>query len=506
MHKKAVAAIMWGTLPTGEWLSQHSWKVPPLCPKCDCRDGILHTIVGCPVDQAASVVGARSDWQKALCCGEVTEPVREDDSERKLQGFINGFAVHPSEIHFEEDGELFTDGSCKYVSMRFAGASGAVVQFTADGTELALAGCVPSHLPQSAVCGEGWAVDLLSLGIRNGKADGSPHRPGSLTVWADCEAMIKGFVNSRALRLTSFPYEGFFRNSALDAVSAFKKVDAHVAEFEAQRAGWHAQWRGNDRADERAKHKRPQAVGDPEGWAKERRAATKLLQDLLDSIGLEDLWAPMKRERPAAGSRVRAAREHDPAAHRPVFLGSGWVCRDCGVAFRSFRGAAASSCPGRVPAASLAHRSHNLHTARFGDACGADACLVLCSACGAHGTSQVLKLAAPCPAAGGGGGSRARYRKQAAAVRNGFHPSRPGFKLFCMNPLPRQEPVRPHAATLAEQPACKRARSDIVAEELFFRGGPGNAEDPALLAFSGADADPFDFEPAPLTEEFGFEM
>ena len=62
--------------------------------------------------------------------------------------------------------------------------------------------------------------------------------------------------------------------------------------------------------------------------------------------------------------------------------------------------------------------------------------LVVCTACGAHGTSRTVNLAKACSAQTAAAGERdAPYRRQARAIAKGLHPSRKDVKLRGLRPL-----------------------------------------------------------------------
>ena len=74
----------------------------------------------------------------------------------------------------------------------------------------------------------------------------------------------------------------------------------------------------------------------------------------------------MCRNKPEAG-RHKATRARRPMAeHQLTFNASGrWACLGCGASFKYYGAAAASSCPGLLPAARCAHRTHLLYAASF---------------------------------------------------------------------------------------------------------------------------------------------
>ena len=139
--------------------------------------------------------------------------------------------------------------------------------------------------------------------------------------------------------------------------------------------------------------------------------------------------------RPAAeyrpGGRAKAIRREPgrKKEHKVVFTGRGWTCTSCGKTFKDRRAATVGECAGMLPAALLAHPTHQVHFASFVD-CNVELPLVGCTRCGAHGTSKVANLAAPCPAAAAteARSRNAPFRRQAAAVAKMVHPSRRGVQ------------------------------------------------------------------------------
>ena len=105
------------------------------------------------------------------------------------------------------------------------------------------------------------------------------------------------------------------------------------------------------------------------------------------------------------------------------------------MASRSYEGATGGQCLGLLAAARLAHGTHALYTAYFGEQ-GAELPLVFCARCGAHGTTRAAKLALPCPAPPGGHVPKdAPYRKQASLAAKRMHPSKPKKALTLVTPL-----------------------------------------------------------------------
>ena len=204
----------------------------------------------------------------------------------------------------------------------------------------------------------------------------------------------------------------------------------------------------------------------------------RLLCELLGSLGA-GLWKTMRGSRPAVGRAHAAADPAAGPAHVPVFGGGSWHCGICGVASRSYAAAAAGHCPGQLVAATAAHESHALHWATFGEAGGATP-LVLCTACGAHGSHQAINLRRPCPDRGAGQGraEAARYRKQASAVARRMHPSRPGTALSDLRPLKLRK-----VAVCAGGPGPSHADSgETAAADETAMGGPSGLSSAAGTA------------------------
>ena len=269
------------------------------------------------------------------------------------------------------------------------------MQLGSDGILRSIAGPVPKHLPQRAVCGESYAVGLLAEVLSRGDLeDEQPHEERSVNNGIDCSSVIASWLKHDEDRKSSFPYRGFFRAAGCKAGAPFK-VDAHMPEFEAVQQGWHKSWKTNDTADWLAKEARAKWQGSPGDWIKDRRRRTKLLIQLLESMGPpEVLWSTMFRERPAAGRSRALANGAALPSHVLTATGRGWSCLVCGTAFRSHQRAASSKCPGQLPAATAAHSSHNLHAACFQEdgARGDLQQLVLCVNCGAHGTADRVSI------------------------------------------------------------------------------------------------------------------
>ena len=308
---------------------------------------------------------------------------------------------------------------------------------------------------------------MLSEVLARGDLEtGSPHLPGSIRNGIDCAAVLAAAAPKHG-KCSHFPYRGIYRAEGFLAASLFK-VAAHEPEFVAKRDGWHHTWKLNDTVDWLAKRAVATRCGEPDVWKKDRRGRLRLLQQLLGSLGPESLWAPMCRNKPETG-RHRATRARKPMAeHRLTFSASGrWVCLSCGASFTAYGHAAASSCPGLLPAARCAHRSHLLYTAAFVEPGGRDVRqpIVFCARCGAHGTSRVANLAVACPLARGTAtpGRHAPCRKAARLVAKLKHPSRKGVDLLDPRPLKgygadngRMDEVK----VAMVQPAAAKRKSD----------------------------------------------
>ena len=215
---------------------------------------------------------------------------------------------------------------------------------------------------------------------------------------------------------------------------------------------------GNNLADEFAGRARPALTAPPRPWIVDRRERRKLLRELLTSLQPDDLWHQMCSSRPAV-ARASAVAEPAGEHHLPVFSGSGWACSTCGLAARQYRALMGAECPGRMLAATAAHASHVLHAAEFGDA-GVTLRLVLCTACGAHGTSKAINLAKPCPAGAAVAGDRdVPFRRQARLAARGLHPSKSKVPLHGLRPLRLAAAWRAgkcaHAAAAAEEEAVQ---------------------------------------------------
>ena len=181
------------------------------------------------------------------------------------------------------------------------------------------------------------------------------------------------------------------------------------------------------------------------------------------------------------GTRALVEPDADALAHAPAFIHGSWACRVCGKTSRTHAAASAGVCTGRLQAAQEAHASHSLHAAFFGEV-GGRLPLVLCSRCGAHGTSKATNLAKPCPAVGCGSGQTGRkrqpYYKQARAVQQGRHPSRPGVMLQGLAPLgiARRQPAPPAPPVPPPPPpgaAVGPAVGDAGPQLAAAAGGPG---------------------------------
>ena len=395
-----------------------------------------------------------------------------------MQEFISGCRVTAGTVKFRLDRETCTDGSASFAGTRFASASGAAIQLLPEGGFVALARACRRDGPQSAVAGEMLGMELLGMGLARGEPEGEPHAKGSINNGVDCSSVISAFRANRAGRpAKKFPFEGVFRGAGQQCVGSLFKIAAHTWEEDARREGWHSSWVGNDVADTYAKLARPALDRDPAPWLRERRARHRLLCELLGSLG-SGLWKAMRGSRPAVGRSHAVADPAAGPAHVPVFGGGIWHCGVCGVAARSYTAAAAGQCPGQLVAATAAHESHALHWATFGEAGGATP-LVLCAACGAHGSHKAINLCRPCPARGAGQGTAeaARYRKQASAVARRMHPSRPRTALSELRPLKLQKLIAGGGGP---------GPSNAVSGETAAAGEPAAGASSGLLSAAGA--------------------
>ena len=148
------------------------------------------------------------------------------------------------------------------------------------------------------------------------------------------------------------------------------------------------------------------------------------------------------------------------------------VVRHC---FEVLPGACGKRLPRAAGSLPFAHASHQLHVGYFGEA-GSQLPLVLCTRCGAHGTTRAAKLAVPCPAAGGTAVPRsAPHRKQASLVARGWHPSRqPRTPLCHVRPLHTRGAPDSVATTAGGAPAAGTPANS----QGYKRGPPGAVAPP----------------------------
>ena len=119
--------------------------------------------------------------------------------------------------------------------------------------------------------------------------------------------------------------------------------------------------------------------------------------------------------------------------------------------------------------------------------------IVLCTACGSHGTQKAINLVSKCPAAGVGKSCKSdAFRKQARRAQKGIHPSKPELKLHGMRLIDVPASTAEVGEERREEKArgCKRAAEPEVAED-----NPEQCRDEgreamrALAALEGAAAE-----------------
>ena len=78
--RRALMAIVWGTLPTPEWRGRHGWKADWQCLRCGAPDGLLHCLVGCRDANPEASTAAFEEWRQALVGKKLEEPKVEGDA------------------------------------------------------------------------------------------------------------------------------------------------------------------------------------------------------------------------------------------------------------------------------------------------------------------------------------------------------------------------------------------------------------------------------------------
>ena len=131
---KTLGAVVWGVLPTADWLCRHGWRNPGVCPRCDEADDAAHVMFGCVAQAPDAHRIARSEWKEALAVGVHPEPQVELDLTRYVvTEYIDGCLVAPGTVRFRAGLRTYTDGSADNAGTRFATAAAAVVQLGEDG-------------------------------------------------------------------------------------------------------------------------------------------------------------------------------------------------------------------------------------------------------------------------------------------------------------------------------------------------------------------------------------
>ena len=207
---KALGAIIWEVLPTGQWLSRHGWRVEEACPRCEEADDLVHALAGCVLDGPEAHTMARREWQEALCPGSAIEPdIIVDDVAFRVREYVNGVEMPVGTIRFRAELKVFTDGSAKDIGKRFGRSSGSAVQVLPDGTSVAIIAAVQQGWQQSAISGEVLGLALLGHVLARGQPADTEHQAGSVRVGVDCQAVISAFFEyRRGWDLRKFPHAG----------------------------------------------------------------------------------------------------------------------------------------------------------------------------------------------------------------------------------------------------------------------------------------------------------
>jgi hypothetical protein len=445
--KQVLLLVMWGTLPCGSWLRAHGWALgegSSLCEICGEADGFRHCLVGCEAggpDGGAEAAGRVGGWKVVLAapCGqgggrlaagagsdEGPEPKR-----RRLRGkqhdpevgvlsvprrvysetfgpgefweTRNGFPVPFGTVRFTRGARLFTDGSAVWPGHSFAAAACAVVEKRSDGFEQAVQVSLPPEWPASAVAAEMYAVMVALAVLGRGSPDGCPHEPGSVTLVADCAAVIKiGNMHPSGQLHEKSVFAGCWEECPGGPIGRFVKVAAHRPRSEAAAEGWLEDWIGNDLADVLAKDARPAVIGSGSAWVAADRTARSRLEALVEFLPVGFHRRPFGMAR-TAGVRQLSRQVRPRRAHAYAFVGGFWACMECGSVLRARpRGAglAGPGCPGRPRALRLAHPSHWLRSGfvGHGPAVGVSGGppFTICTKCGFFATARVAGLRKQC--------------------------------------------------------------------------------------------------------------
>ena len=131
---RTLGALIWGVLPTAEWLGSYGWRNPGRCVVCEGADATAHVLFGCAAVRPDAHRIARDEWRRALAAGKRPEPkVAALPSHYVISEFVNGVAVPPGPVKFLAGRPTHPDGSADFMGTRFANAAAAVVQLGEDG-------------------------------------------------------------------------------------------------------------------------------------------------------------------------------------------------------------------------------------------------------------------------------------------------------------------------------------------------------------------------------------
>ena len=236
--KSTLLEILYGTVPTPNWLWAHGWKVSPRCTQCGCDNNIDHLAGGC---------AAQTNIRKEVCKALRTVAIPE---KQKLKPdvlyFINGWPADKDDFVFDNGCPIYTDGSAKNVQWPdIAVASAACFQSGKNGKHRLVVGQLPPNFPISAVASEFYAFALA--------AEVMPKSGEMPPIISDCQAVVQAFANLARHADYRSKFAGMWRSPDIERVIACKKVKAHLCQQEAIQLGLEEDWFGNDNADYWAK-------------------------------------------------------------------------------------------------------------------------------------------------------------------------------------------------------------------------------------------------------------
>ncbi len=148
-----------------------------------------------------------------------------------------------AEFSFEEDGEVFTDGSAlDSKAPCISVAAGAAVQVASNGIQRTIVLPLPNEYPQHAVTAEHVAMSIAALCAK----------AGAINIITDCMTVKLGF-EKLILKAWTPGYKdvhgGFWRQVSASHIKKVDKIKSHLTKEVGERdypAGW---WIGNNRAD-----------------------------------------------------------------------------------------------------------------------------------------------------------------------------------------------------------------------------------------------------------------